>query len=65
MENSFEYYCLNIIVIISFFSSLNTNVNTNLKYYRREALIKKVKLRWEAMKNFLKIYNSPRQRSPS
>ena len=33
MKNSCEYYCLNIIVNISSFGSLNTNVNTTLKYY--------------------------------
>ena len=44
MENSGEYYCLNIIVNISSFSPLNTNVNTTLKYYRKQALNKKLKL---------------------
>ena len=44
MENCSEYYCLNIIVDISSFSTLNTNVNTTLKYYRKHALNKKPKL---------------------
>ena len=44
---------LNVIVNISSFSALNlnTNVNTTLKYYRKQALNKKLKLMEEA-KNF-------------
>ena len=34
MENYSEYYCLNIIANINFFISLNSNVNTILRYYR-------------------------------
>ena len=44
MENSDEYYCMNVIVNISSFSPLNTNVNTTLKYYRKQALNNKLKL---------------------
>ena len=43
MENSSEYYCLNIIVNISSFSPLNNNMNTTLKYYCQQALNKKLK----------------------
>ena len=50
MENSGEYYCLNIIVNISSFSPLDTSVNTMLKYYRKQALNKKLKLIRGAMK---------------
>ena len=44
---------LNIIVNISPFSLLNTNVNT-LKYYRKQALNKKLKLMGGVMKFFTK-----------
>ena len=54
MENSGEYYCLNIIMNISSFSPLNTNVNTALKNYLKEALNTKVKLIRGAMKFFTK-----------
>ena len=54
MENSREYYCLNIIVNISFFSTLNTNANTTLKHNRKQALNKKLKLMGGAMKYFTK-----------
>ena len=37
MENSHEYFCLNIIVNIRAFGPLNTNVNTTLKYYSKQA----------------------------
>ena len=37
MENSREYFCLNIIVNISTYGPLNTNVNTTLKYYSKQA----------------------------
>ena len=50
MENSSEYYYLNIIVNISSFSPSNTNVNTTLKYYYKQTLKKKVKLSSRAMK---------------
>ena len=56
MENSDEYYCMNVIVNISSFSPLNTNVNTTLKYYRKQALNKKIKLIREAMNFFTKSY---------
>ena len=54
MENSREYYCLNIIVKISSFSPLNTNASTTLKYYHKQALNKKLKLMGGAMKFFTK-----------
>ena len=54
MENSREYYGLNIIANINTFGPLNTNINTNLKYYRRQALKKKLKLMRGAMKFFTK-----------
>ena len=56
MENCSEYYCLNIIVNISSFSSLNTNVNTSLKYYCKQSLNKKLKLMEGTMKLFTKSY---------
>ena len=49
MKNSPKYYFLNIIVNISIFGPLNINVNTTLKYYRKQALKKKIKLMKEAM----------------
>ena len=54
MKNSSEYYCLIIIVNISSFIALNTNVNTTLKYYRKQALNEKLKLIRGAMKFFTK-----------
>ena len=54
MENSAEYYYLNINVNISSFSPLNTNVNTILKYYHKQALNKKQKLIRGAMTFFTK-----------
>ena len=54
MENSREYYCLNIIVNISTFRPLNNNVNTTLKYYRKQALKKKLKLMRGTLKFFTK-----------
>ena len=54
MENSYEYYRLNIIVNNSSFSPVNTNVNTTLKYYRKQALNKKLKLMGAAMEFFTK-----------
>ena len=53
-ENLFEYYILNIIVNVNFVSDLNITVNTNLEYYHKKALNKKLKLIWGAMKYFLK-----------
>ena len=50
MENFREYYYLNIIVNISTFSPLNTNV----KYFRKQALKKKLKLMGGVMKFFTK-----------
>ena len=50
MENCSEYFCLNIILNISSFSLLNNNVKTNLKYYRKQALNKKLKLMRGVMK---------------
>ena len=53
MENSREYYCLNIIVSISSFSSLNTNENTTLKYFCKQAALKeKLKVMGGAMNFF-------------
>ena len=52
MENSCQYYCLNIIVNISSFSPLNTNITTTLKYYHKQALNKELKLMGGAMKFF-------------
>ena len=49
MENSPKYYFLNASVNISIFGPLNINVNTALKYYRNQALKKKLKLMREAM----------------
>ena len=46
MENRSEYYCFNI----SSSSTLNINVNTTLKYYRKQALNKKLKLMGGAIK---------------
>ena len=43
-ENLFEYYILNIIVNVNFVSDLNITVNTNLEYYHKKALNKKLKL---------------------
>ena len=37
MENSHEYYCLNIVMNINSFDPLNTT----LKYYRKQAALKK------------------------
>ena len=54
MKNSREYYCLNIIVNIRSFSPLNINLNTTMKYYRTQALNKKLKLMGGAMKFFTK-----------
>ena len=54
MENSPEYYCLNIILNISSFSPLNTNVNTTLKYYHKQALNKTLKLMGGAENFFTK-----------
>ena len=54
MENCSEHYCLNIIVNVSSFIPLNNNVNTSVKYYRKQALNKKLKLMREAMKYFTK-----------
>ena len=54
MENSREFYCSNIIVNISSFSLSNTNVNTTVKYYHKQALNKKIKLLERAMNFFTK-----------
>ena len=54
MENSAEYYYLNINVNISSFSPLHTNANTILKYYHKQALNKKLKLIRGAMTFFTK-----------
>ena len=54
MENFRESYCLNIIVNISSFALLNTNVNTTLKYYGKQALNKELKLIGGVMKFFTK-----------
>ena len=42
MENFSEYYCLNIIVNMSSFSPLNTNVNTTQKFHCKQAGNKKL-----------------------
>ena len=42
------------MVNTSSFSPLNTNVNTNLRYYRKQAINKKLKLLGGAMKFFTK-----------
>ena len=52
MENSREHYFLNIVVNISSFSPLNTNVNTALKYYRKQTINKKLKFMGGVMKFF-------------
>ena len=52
----FLFECLNIIVDISSFSSLNTNVSTTQKYYRKQALNKNLKLIREVMKILQKCY---------
>ena len=49
-ENLFEYYFLNIVVNVDFFSYLNVTVSTTLKYYHKQALNKKLKLMGGAMK---------------
>ena len=54
MENSREYYCLNIIVNISSFSTSNTTVKSTLKQYRKQPLNKKLKLMGGAIKFFTK-----------
>ena len=54
MENFQESYCLNIIVNISSFSLLNTNVNTTLKYYGKQALNKELRLIGGAIRFFTK-----------
>ena len=54
IENSGEYDCENITGNISSFSPLNANVNTILKYYRKDALNKKLKLIKGAIKIFTK-----------
>ena len=51
-ENLFEYYILNIVVNVNFFSDLNITVSTTLKYYHKQALNKKLKLMEGAMKYF-------------
>ena len=52
LENFFEYYFLNIIVNVNFFSDLNITVSATLKYYHIQALNKKLKLMGGAMKYF-------------
>ena len=54
MANAREYYSLNIIVNIAFFSPLNTNVHTSLKYYRKQALNKILKMMGGPRKFFAK-----------
>ena len=54
MVSSREYYSLNIIVNISFFSPLDTNVNTTLKYYQEQVLSKELTLMGGTMKCFAK-----------
>ena len=55
MENCCsECYCLNIIVKTSSFSPLNTNVNTTLKYCRKQTLNKKLKLMVRGINFFTK-----------
>ena len=58
LENLFEYYFLNIIVNVNFFSDLkfelNITVGINLKYCYKKALNKKLKLMGEVKKYFRK-----------
>ena len=58
-ENLFEYYFLNIIVNVNFFSDLIITlliitVGTTLKYYHKQALNKKLKLMGGAINVFPK-----------
>ena len=55
MKNFRESYCFNIIVNISSFGLLNTNVNTTLKYQRKQALNKELKWSGVLMKFFTKL----------
>ena len=59
MENSREYYCLNIVVSISSFSPFNTNANTTLKCYHNQALKKKLKLMIEGHEIFYEKATGP------
>ena len=54
MEKFRKHYCLNIIVNMSSFSTLNADVNTTLKYYGKQTSNKKLKLMGGAMKFFTK-----------
>ena len=54
MENLLGSYCLSIIVNISSFSLLNTNVNNTLRYFRKQTLNKELKLIGGVMKLFTK-----------
>ena len=65
LENLFEYYFLNIIVNVNFFSDLKFNyscspcpVSAILKYCFKLPLNKKLKLIGGAMKYFLKNYQA-------
>ena len=53
MDNCDEYYCLNITVNICCFSPMNNNGNTSLKYYRKQAFKKRLKLIGGPIKYFL------------
>ena len=55
-----EYYCLNVIVNISSFNPFNTNVNTTLKYYRKQALNKNTKTDGRGHKIFYEKASEPR-----
>ena len=65
LENLFEYYFLNIIVNVNFFSDLNITVSTNLKYFHKQDLNKKLKLMGGAMKYFPKKLLGHKIFSPS
>ena len=53
-ENLFEYYFLNIVANVKFFSDMNITVTSTLTYYHKQALNKKLKLIGGAMKYFPK-----------
>ena len=52
LEYICEYYCLNIIVNVNFFSALNIYVNNTLKYYDSQTLNEKLKSIGGAMNFF-------------
>ena len=52
MENFYKYYCLVIVMSITFFNVLNIKVNTVMKYYHNQAINRKLKLMAGAMNLF-------------